>query len=425
MKKTILGILLTMVTMASAQEPLFAPAWTDSCVMVSRVMDLPSYYCPCKEASSPFAFPVVSEIFDTVWYSASIADLSQGVSAYWFADCSIRMDVFAFCTSTVPTFSLTVGPNQMRDIDTEKINKKLGELTDQQKIMVGQMEAHIRIYPLNGGSGQVYCYPYNQGPLSECDNPVPLYSGMTYVCSEPENVYRMEWAKIPSSGKAFVHWLQKKNEPCEIWLTLDSCAGEQIGGAELSDSLHVYVPDSAKLVDARKAKRSLWLHVKHKNGVVGRIHWFNNPKYAEPLEPSTKTVCLGKTITIDMRTYSNDTVFNDTLWVNRDSLVTRQLNYTFTQPKMEYDTISPTQSQLARGYLYKPSGSVFYEYGDTIVDVEKENTCTRRIQVTIKAIEGMDYVGASNKRSCKYMQNGQLFILVDDRKYNVLGQEQR
>jgi hypothetical protein len=235
----------------------------------------------------------------------------------------------------------------------------------------------------------------------------------------------MEWSKIPSSGKAFVHWLQKKNQPCEIVLTLDSCTGRQIGYAELSDSLHVYQPDSAELVNARNEKRSLWLQVKHKNGVVGRIHWYNNPKFAEPLESSEKSVCLGKTITIDLRTYSSDTAFNDTMWVNRDSLVTRQLSYTFTQPKTEYDTIYPTQSQLARGYPYTPAGVVFYEYGDTIVDVVKANTCTRRIHVTIKALEGMDYVGASNRRSCKYMQNGQLFILVDDRKYNVFGQEQR
>lgn len=423
MKKYILGILLMMTTALCAQEqPAYAPQWSSRCDSVQRILELPYYYCACEESSTEFSFPYEAEVSDTLWFTATMNDLRQGISAYWFANSSVTMEVYAFCTSKVPTITLTVGPNQMRDIDVAKINKKLEEMGDL-AAAAEKMTPHIRVFPNNGGSGHVYCYPYDQGPHSTCEDPIPLRSGMTYVCDKEENVYRMEWSAIASSGKAFVHWKQLKNKPCNIWLTLDSCTGEEIGRASLSDSLHVYMPDSAKLVDARKAKRSLWLHVKHAKGIVGRLYWYNNPKYQEPLAPMNKKTCEGKTLSANLRSYSTDTAFVDTVWVARDSLTTMEVNFTFTPPVMEFDTVAVAPGELSRGYVYKPSGSILRSYTDTIVEIKKNNTCTRRIQVTILNPEGTAFVGATNGRSRKIIQNGQLFIYIDDRKYNVLGQE--
>ena len=427
MKQSLLGIfLLLATTMAAQPQPLLAPAWSDSCEMVQQVLELPNYYCRCKEGARTFAFPVEMMVKDTMWYTATMDDVLQGISAYWFSKSSVMMDVFAFCYSKAPTFSLSVGPNQMRDMDADVINAKLAALDEQAKLMAKELTPHIRVYPQRGDSGKVYCYPYDQGPESKCDDPLPLRIGMTYVCDKEKNVYRMEWSSIAASGKSFIRWKQKQNKSCEIWLTLDSCTGEEIGRATLSDSLHVYQPDSAQLVDARKAKRSLWLHVKHAAGYTGRVFCYNNPKYAEEaLDPVTKKTCYGKTLSQDFRTYTRDTSFIDTLWVNKDTLTTRQVTFTFTQPTIEYDTVYVTQTELASGYIYNTS--IFTAYGDYMVEIRKTGACTRYVQVTIapEPTQGIDYVGHSDKRSCKYLRNGQLFILIDDRKYNVLGQEQK
>ena len=423
MKKSIIGILLMAATAVCAQlQPASAPQWSDFCDSTQRILELPYYYCACEESSSAFSFPYEAEVNDTAWFTATMNDLRQGISAYWFANSSVTMEVYAFCTSKVPTITMTVGPNQMRDIDVAKINKKLDEMGEMAAV-AEKMTPHIRVFPNNGGSGHVYCYPYDQGPHSTCEEPLPLRPGMTYVCDKEENVYRMEWSSIPSSGKAFVLWKQKKNKPCDIWLTLDSCTGEEIGRVVLSDSLHVYQPDSAKLVDARKAKRSLWLHAKHGKDIVGRLYWHNNPKYAEELDPMDKKTCLGKTLSVNFRTYSSDTAFVDTTWVGGDTLQTMAVTFTFTQPKMEYDTVYTTALELSRGYVYKPSGTVLRSFTDTVVEVKKNNTCTRRIQVTVLMAEGCEYVGAGHGNRRKIIQNGQLFIYVDDRKYNVLGQQ--
>jgi len=403
-------------------EPVSAPRWSDFCDSTQRILELPYYYCACDESSTAFSFPYEGEVNDTLWFTATMNDLRQGISAYWFANSSVTMEVYAFCTSKVPTITMTVGANQMRDIDVAKINKKLDEMGDMAAV-AEKMTPHIRVFPNKGGSGHVYCYPYDQGPHSTCENPIPLRAGMTYVCDKEENVYRMESTSIPSSGKAFVHWKQLKNKPCDIWITLDSCTGEEIGRAAMSDSLHVYQPDSAQLVDARKAKRSLWLHVKHAKNTVGRLYWYNNPKYTEPLDPVDKKICLGKTLSANLRSYSADTAFVDTLWVGRDTLRTMEIKFTFTQPKLEYDTVSVTALEMSRGFVYKPANVILKECTDTIVDIKKTNSCTRRVQVHVRLAEGNAYVGASRGNSCKIIQNGQLFIYVDDRKYNVLGQE--
>ena len=422
MKKYITGIVLMMaMTLMAQSKPAQAPQWTSWCDSTQRILDLPYYYCPCMEASTEFAFPYEGEVKDTLWFTATMNDLRQGVSAYWFANSSVTMEVYAFCTSKEPTITLTVGPNQMRDIDVAKINKKLDEMGEL-GAAAQKMTPHIRVFPNNGGSGHVYCYPYDQGPHSTCEEPIPLRPGMTYVCDKEENAYRMESSSIAASGHAFIHWKQKQNKACEIWLTLDSCTGQEIGRAVLSDSLHVYQPDSAMLVEARQANRALWLHAKHEKGYTGRIYYYNNPKYIAPLAPVNKSTCSGKAIYVNLRKYTRSTSFIDTLWVGHDTLRTQQVKLTFTKPELEYDTVYVNPGELSRGYIYQPAEAVLRELGDTILEIKKTNECTRRIQLTLISTEGYEWIETKGK-NCKIIQNGQLFIYIDERKYNVLGQE--
>ena len=304
--------------------------------------------------------------------------MRKGISAYWFSNCAVTMEVYALCVSNVPTITMTIGQNRMCEMDVSEINKKLEKV---------------------GGSGHVYCYPYDQGPHSTCDNPLPLFPGMTYVCDKPENVYRLETSKIPASGNSFVVWRQKKNVPAEVWMTIDDCEGEVVGRATLSDSLHVFQPDAEMMKEAKTNKRTLWLHVKHDEGIVGRLEYYLNPKVEESGTSVSRTTCLGKTQTFNQRIYSADTTFVDTVRIGIDTLQTTPVTFTFTQPRVTYDTLKVDAATLSRGYRHSPTGVVLFEYGDTLIDVVKTNTCTKRYMVTVLNPEG-----------------------IDDRKYNVLGQ---
>lgn len=392
------------------------------CDSMTSIHHLPAHFCECYENAEQFGFPIEREVKDTMWYVTSIDNLQQGLSAYWFADCSVSIDVYALCTSHGPAFSVTVPANRMAEIDNTMVNQMLEELGEQAKMMAQTLSPRVRVCP-NGGSGKVYCYPYDQGPESTCEDPLPLHSRMTYVCEKPYNVYRLAPADMPASGQAFIHWKQKKNLPCEVWLTLDSCNGEEIGRALLSDSLHIYQPNQEALVRARTEQRSLWLHVAHEEGVTGRVFFYTTRKYIDALPAVTQTTCLGKTIELDLRTYARDTTFTDTLWVKEDTLQTREVSLQFTQPKLEYDTIRVSANDLRYGYRYTPSGTIIYQYGDTLVEIVKPKTCTRRIALTVKRPgEAVDIIETGDPRTYKLIENGQLFIITDDRKYNVLGQ---
>ena len=216
-----------------------------------------------------------------------------------------------------------------------------------------------------------------------------------------------------------------------MWLTLDSCTGEEIDRFTLSDSLHVHMLDSASLVDARNAKRTLWLHVKHAKDIVGRVRMVNNPEFNDPAEPLTKSTCMGKTIKVNERTYGKDTAFTDLLWVSVDTMNTMRLqtmdvNLSFTVPVMEYDTAYVLATEIGKGYRYKTTGTTIYEFGDRILEKKQSNTCTRIIQLSVLEKEpeqGLDDVSSSPEKPYKRMQDGQLFIIIENRKYTLLGQQ--
>lgn len=454
----------------------------------------PYYYCECRNTSRPFAFPLEVEVTDTMWYSATLDDMKQGLSAYWFSDCSITFEIYAFCSSKVPSFTMTVNANQMREMSVEMINKKLEEMGDQAEALGQLLTPRIRVYP-NGGSGTVFCYPYDQGPASTCDSLLPVIPGMTYVCDRDTEVYELKPEKISSYGRGFIRWKQKKNQPGTIWLTEGSCNGTEIGRAQLSDSLHVFVLDSVRMKAAKKAGNSVFVHVAHDSTYVGRIMYRNTikwdkqtidtticqgrglklvdtvltqtttytkdtlwlkrdtlslttynltieaptPQY-DTLRLKTKqlpytyrnniipkegwgdydltvhqadkcderylvhvdhnyvtkttvvdtTLCLGKTIKINNVTYSRDTVIHDSVWTyaaatnsTPDTYTIRHITIHFAEPDVEYDTISVLPSKMtSRGYWYASLGMMVY-YGDTLIVKKKANTCTRYIQLHV------------------------------------------
>lgn len=414
----ILALLAVSLHAIGAAQPcdLFSIAYGEN---------LPEHYCECEYSANSFAFPVDTVLSEPAWFTATLDDLKQGLSAYWFSDDSVVMDVYAFCFSAVPSFSMTVAPNRMYEMDVELISKKLDELGSASSFLTA-LTPHIHIYTVHGGAGQVYCYPYNQGPHSTCDEALEIYPWMTYVCSEPENVYRMPYSRISSQGHAFIQWKHKPakatqpTEPAAIRLTRGTCDGETVGSAILTDSLHVYQPDSALLVEMRAAQEDLWVHVKHEKGVTGRLRYFNNPKYVAPLAAYTNSTCVGKTLTVNQRTYDADTAFVDTFWVGGDTLRTQEVNLSFALNAV-YDTVLVKESELRRGYVHS-SGVVLRAYGDTVVDIVKDNTCTKRYYITVQSPTGTETVnGGQNAR--KQLINGQIVILVDDRQYNVLGQQ--
>ena len=335
----------------------------------------PYYYCECRNTSRAFQFPLEVQVTDTMWYSTTLDDMRVGISAYWFADCSITFEIYAFCSSKVPTVTMTVGKNQMREMSVEDINSKLEQMGEQAQMLGQILNPRIRVYPNNGGSGTVYCFPYNQGPKSTCDTILPVVSGMTYVCDQPEEVYELAPDKISYRGKGFIRWKQKQNQPGTIRLTTDSCNGPEIANVTLSDSMRVFVLDSAQMTTLKAANRSVYVHVSHDSSCVGRIVYRNSIHWDE--QTIDTVICQGKSLQLADTALIESTFFGgDTLWKKSDTLSLTGYRLTIEPPTPVYDTLRLKAAQLP--YNYRNNIIPKNGWGDYDFTIHKTNRCDER-----------------------------------------------
>jgi len=363
----ILALAVASVCYAQQDEPQNVEA---ACV---RLWFYPYFYCECQTAATPFQYPLEVQVTDTMWFKASLNDIRRGLSAYWFADCSITFEVYAFCASEAPTLSMTVGRNQMKEMSVEEINDRLSQAGN-----TGGLEQlltpRVRVYP-NGGSGTVYCYPYDQGPVSTCESILPVVAGMTYVCDQAEEVYELEPSRIASNGQCFIHWKQKKNFPGTIRLTADSCNGAEIASATLTDSLHVLVPDASVMTSLKLQNRNVYVHVTHDSSYVGRMIYHNRIVWSE--QAIDVSVCQGKGFELQDTVLYETTVYpNDTLWAGRDTLSLTTYHLTVTEPTPQNDTLLLKDAQLP--YSYRNNIIPKNGWGDYDFTVHTADRCDER-----------------------------------------------
>lgn len=488
------------------------------------------YYCDCRMGAS-FAFPLRQVISDTTWFTASVNDLQQGMTAYWFSDCSVRMEVYATCASKDPTIALTIGRDQMREMDVESINKKIEEMGNLGTIIGSVLKPRIRVYPIGGGSGEVHCYPYDQGPLSTCDDLLPVRTSMTYISNHSEDVYQLQPATMPNSGQMYVQWKEKNNRSCLLAVRRSSCDGEVVAQCTLADSVRLFFPDPALIRSAKAGGQSLYFHFAHRSEDVGRIRFRSNPTFVSlatdtaicqgrglqladtlltqttnyagdtcwlrgdsvaihsyrltitppetlhdtlrlkstdlpyiyrnqeripqdgwgdydltihtPWQCDTRyllhvahlinytqgtidtTLCEGKPFVFEGKTYTTDTTFTDSTWLDADTYSRMSIRVQFVPQPTEYDTIYPTQDELAKGYLYAAALRYIYAYGEYDFTVTANGKCTRYIHlVADKPItSATEEVPVAPKAMLYRDADGTIYIRRADKRYTLLGQQ--
>ena len=369
--------LLTATTIAAQQ---YAPQYLiDDCP--GKYQGAPYYYCDCWNTAIAFSFPIERVVKDTMWYTATVDDVKQGVSANWYSNVSVTMEVYPFCTAKAPYITLTVGPNQMRELEVEKIQKKIDEMGEMAKTMMQTLTPRIRIYPHDKGQGTVYCYPYDQGPHSTCEKTLPVFSRMTNVCSEAENVYQLVPARMHRKGRGFIAWKQKDNLPATIYVTQGSCTGPEIGRAVLTDSTHVMVLDSTAIMAAKTAKDTLYIHVEHPADYVGRMTYHGN--IIRGAQIIDTTFCQGMRLELHDTVLTTTTVYTkDTLFTKGDTLKWTTYKLTVTPPDTVRETLRYKASQLPKSYngIYIPKDG----WGTYEKLVHKKNTCDKYLIVTVE-----------------------------------------
>ena len=336
----------------------------------------PYHYCKCHEEAVWFFYGIEAEITDTVWFWAEIDDLRQGISAYWFADCSVTMELYAYCTSKEPTISMTVGGNQMREKDMTEINRKLDEMGDMAQILQNAVTPRLKVYPNKNssgvGSGYVYVYPYDEGPNSTCDDPLPVRAGMTYISSSEQDIYRLAPAQIPTSGKMCVQWKQKTNQPCTLNVRQGDCDGPIILTKQFADSTKLLYLDENAMKQHKSAKDTLYFEFNHASDITGRIMFRNNVKMLTDTIDST--FCQGKYVELLDTILRETTEYPDTVWVTKDTVRIHQYNLHVTLPDTIHDTLRVTSKQLP--LLYKNQERINKGgYGNYEFLIHEKNGC--------------------------------------------------
>lgn len=272
MKRIYLLIMImvsSMTTIWADNLPSGPEQASSTCEWLQKLTGLPSHFCVCQEDSKKFSFPLDMKLNGTVWYNATLGDVKQGITAYLYADCEVKIEIFLTCALPSAAYSYTLSPNQTRDINADAIEKKL-ESAGVEGID-DKTTVYLKIYPVGGTVERVICMPYNQGYHSTCSDCLAIFPEMTIVSSHEDDVFYLDPSYIPADKGLAVSWKESNAMPCGVKITRAKCDGEVLAEAEIVSKSQPYHIDIDLLKRAREAGERLYLHFSHDASAVGRI----------------------------------------------------------------------------------------------------------------------------------------------------------
>lgn len=230
--------------------------------------DLPGHFCECS-VSEKFSFPLDTKLTGTVWYNATLGAVKQGITAYLYADCEVKIDILLTCALSYAAYSYTLSPNQTRDISADAIENKLASAGVEG--INDNTPVYLKIYPMGGTVQRVICLPYNQGFHSTCSDCLGIFPNMTVVSSHADDVFHLDAAYIPADKGLAVYWDEPNSSLCRLKITRGVCDGVEMAEAELMSADQPYYVDNNLLNEARVSGDGLYLHFSHDASAVGRI----------------------------------------------------------------------------------------------------------------------------------------------------------
>ena len=198
----------------------------------------PLHYCDCYVDHNKLSkLEGINDLHfnDSIWFKTSLKTfLNDGLTLYLFSESDVQIDIYDRCTSlNALRYSTTVSKNQTRDIDKESLLKKLQE----NGVTELNIVIYVVFYPLTEGADcRLMCYPYNRGPQSTADDPLPVLIDMTYVSAHDYDVYELKADVIPASLALYTQWNEPSNLPCHLRVTRGSANGPVVAEHDFLDS---------------------------------------------------------------------------------------------------------------------------------------------------------------------------------------------
>lgn len=249
---------LLMSTSAMAQR---------ACDIKREQRGYPMHYCACYEDRTNLpSLPIDVTITDSVWFKTTTNIFMGGMTASLYSETDVYFHIYQKCTGGAPLMDTVISSNRAFEIDSVALKKKL----EANGVSTANMAIYICIYPkVEGIPSRVLCYPHGEGPASNCDEDIlPIIPSMTFVSSNPEDVYELKVKDIPQKGDVIVEWFNSDADYCDLRISVGGCDIEPDVDVEIFNQ---YKIDRQLLDDALEFNESLYLNFSHPDNTTGRI----------------------------------------------------------------------------------------------------------------------------------------------------------
>ena len=340
--------------------------------------DYLDHYCDCNAAQRISDLSGLSNLTfsDSIWFRTGTQTFTEaGMTAYLFSESDVQVDIYQRCESIEKLYSFLVPKNQTRDLDKQTIQEKF----EQNGGSLGMnMAIRVLFYPTEPGAEcRLMCYPYNTGPNSTPEAPLPVLVGMTYVSSHAYDVYELQPDRIPASCALFTQWNDANNSSCHLRITRGSTNGTVVAEHDFLDADSYFVFDSQLLKEVRTTGESLYMHYTHDAASAGRIIT------QEILTSDIMTdivLCQGKTWEYNGQKYTQPVVIPyDTVWTSTISMDVYKYNVTFAAPELQRDTLALRTNQLPYNYR----GQTISDFGNFDILLQTPSECDEHIALHV------------------------------------------
>ena len=361
MKKIVYIFLTALLCMATAAT--YAQVNKENCNEQMIANGWPSYYCDCKFNADAFTLPLDMQIYDSVWFDATLNDIANGLSAYLHSDCDMSFDVYIGCTAIAPKYQAIFTQNQTNTVNSQTIKEKLDEMG------LGNLNQrfYICISPVNGLGGRLIASAPDKGFPSTCADPLRLFPGMSFLSTDVESVYFIDPSDIEADIDLVIQWVGDNNAPCQLTVTRGACNGTVIEQINITDKNQIFCLSARDLELAWENDELFYLHFAHAPNTTGTLRCMT-AIYEEDVEAIE--LCQGKALQLADTILTQPTVYlGDTMHVADNRFAVKIYDLTFIQPQALRDTIRLKNSQLPynyRGQYTIPVGGINQDYDVTI-----------------------------------------------------------
>ena len=368
----------------------------------------PNHYCECTNDRvylSGMEGLKDLHFADSIWFRTGSNTFTQaGMTAYLFSESDVQVDIYQSCRTTKKLYSFLVPKNQTRDMDHQDVLDKL-----EQNGMSGDanMVIYVLFYPTEEGADcRLMCYPYNTGPNSTADDPLPVLVGMTYVSSYAYDVYELQAEHIPASCALYTTWSEPSNLPCQLQITRGSATGEVVAEHSFTEAESYFVFDNQLLQEVRANGESLYMHYTHDATAAGRII---TREMDINYIMTDVNICRGKTWEYNGQVHTSSTVVPyDTIWQSDIEMNIYAYNLVVAAPELQYDTLALRYDQLPYDYR----GQTINAFGDYDLLLQAPDECDEHIALHVRHNLTTIYTVVDTT-----LCEGQIYETAPDKKY--------